>query len=371
MNRLAQERSPYLLQHASNPVDWYPWGDEAFDKAAAREQAHLPVDRLLDLPLVPRDGARVVREPGDCRGPQRRFRVDQGRPRGAAGRRPRLHGVRPVDDRIRRMADDGLPDAGAQAVLWRHVFSADVTMGPSWVPGRPQRARTRVEARSGAGRLCGGRAVRSAAVGDGRRRTRQGGSHRRRASTRWPTPSSSTRNAFDRQHGGFGDAPKFPRPSELLLLLREHARTGADAPLTMATETLRAMAIGGMRDHVGGGFHRYSVDARLARSALREDALRPGAAGAGVPRSGSGHARRVLFRGGGRHAGVRASGFARNGQRPMKRPPPPFRSCVRAETTSTKSAAAFTASTEVSLIRAIRPTVSQRMTARSGRSFPR
>ena len=72
--------------------------------------------------------------------------------------------------------------------------------------------------------------------------------------------------AFDRRQGGFGEAPKFPRPSELLFLLREHARRssggrGAQAPLLMATETLRAMALGGMRDHVGGGFHRYSVDA--------------------------------------------------------------------------------------------------------------
>jgi uncharacterized protein YyaL (SSP411 family) len=66
--------------------------------------------------------------------------------------------------------------------------------------------------------------------------------------------------AFDRRRGGFGDAPKFPRPSELLFLLREHARTGAQAPLMMTAETLRAMALGGMRDHVGGGFHRYSVD---------------------------------------------------------------------------------------------------------------
>jgi uncharacterized protein YyaL (SSP411 family) len=65
---------------------------------------------------------------------------------------------------------------------------------------------------------------------------------------------------FDRARGGFGDAPKFPRPSELLFLLREHRRTG-DAPAReMALVTLRAMALGGMRDHIGGGFHRYSVD---------------------------------------------------------------------------------------------------------------
>jgi uncharacterized protein YyaL (SSP411 family) len=71
--------------------------------------------------------------------------------------------------------------------------------------------------------------------------------------------------SFDRRRGGFGDAPKFPRPSELLFLLREHARRGSnDVRSTyasqMATETLRAMALGGMRDHIGGGFHRYSVD---------------------------------------------------------------------------------------------------------------
>jgi uncharacterized protein YyaL (SSP411 family) len=67
--------------------------------------------------------------------------------------------------------------------------------------------------------------------------------------------------AFDGRRGGFGSAPKFPRPSELLFLLREHSRTGKDEPRDMAVITLRAMALGGMRDHVGGGFHRYSVDA--------------------------------------------------------------------------------------------------------------
>src|ERR1051326_6206223 len=67
--------------------------------------------------------------------------------------------------------------------------------------------------------------------------------------------------AFDRRRGGFGDAPKFTRPSDQLFLLREHARTGSQPALMMVTETLRAMALGGMRDHVGGGFHRYSVDA--------------------------------------------------------------------------------------------------------------
>ena len=69
------------------------------------------------------------------------------------------------------------------------------------------------------------------------------------------------RHAFDPRHGGFGDAPKFPRPSELYFLLREFARTGDEELKDLTLDTLRAMALGGMRDHIGGGFHRYSVDA--------------------------------------------------------------------------------------------------------------
>ena len=57
-NRLIHETSPYLLQHAHNPVDWYPWGEEAFAKAKTGRQAHLPQHRLLGVPLVPRHGAR-------------------------------------------------------------------------------------------------------------------------------------------------------------------------------------------------------------------------------------------------------------------------------------------------------------------------
>ena len=66
---------------------------------------------------------------------------------------------------------------------------------------------------------------------------------------------------FDSTHGGFGRAPKFPRPAELLFLLREYWRTGRGQILEIVDRTLQAMADGGMRDHVGGGFHRYSVDA--------------------------------------------------------------------------------------------------------------
>ena len=65
MNRLATETSPYLLQHADNPVDWYPWGDEAFTRAREEDKPILLSHRLLGVSLVPRDGARVVRGRGD------------------------------------------------------------------------------------------------------------------------------------------------------------------------------------------------------------------------------------------------------------------------------------------------------------------
>ena len=68
-------------------------------------------------------------------------------------------------------------------------------------------------------------------------------------------------SSFDARHGGFGGAPKFPRPAELLFLLRESARGGDGNARRIAVATLEAMASGGMRDHIGGGFHRYSVDA--------------------------------------------------------------------------------------------------------------
>ena len=92
-NRLAGETSPYLLQHANNPVDWFPWGPDALARREAPRPADLPVDRLRGLSLVSRDGTRVVRARADRPLPERPVRGDQGRPRGAARPRPGLHGA--------------------------------------------------------------------------------------------------------------------------------------------------------------------------------------------------------------------------------------------------------------------------------------
>ena len=122
VNRLAGETSPYLRQHRDNPVDWYPWGPEAFAEARRRD---VPV--LLSVGYSACHWCHVMAH--ECfedrrrrRRHERPLRQRQGRPRGATRRRRRLHGRRAGDDRARRLADDGVPHARRRAVLRRHVL---------------------------------------------------------------------------------------------------------------------------------------------------------------------------------------------------------------------------------------------------------
>ena len=145
MNRLGQERSPYLLQHADNPVDWYPWGEEAFERARREDK---PI--FLSIGYSTCHWCHVMEHesfenPAIADAAQPRLRVDQGRSRGAAGRRSRLHDVRAGDDRIRRLADERLADARAEAVLRRHLLSAVVAVGPARVRRSARRDRARLE----------------------------------------------------------------------------------------------------------------------------------------------------------------------------------------------------------------------------------
>ena len=121
-NRLASATSPYLLQHADNPVDWWPWSRRGVRRGAPAGRAGADLRRLRGLPLVSRDGARVVRGRGGRRAGQRGLRGDQGGPRGAARRRRRLHDRHPGDDRAGRLADDGLRHPRRRAVLLRHLL---------------------------------------------------------------------------------------------------------------------------------------------------------------------------------------------------------------------------------------------------------
>jgi uncharacterized protein len=260
MNRLARERSPYLLQHAGNPVDWYPWGDEAFEKARRENK---PI--FLSIGYSTCHWCHVMehesfesREVADALNADFvSIKVDREE--------------RPDVDRVYMTFVQSTTGSGGWPMTVFLTPELKPFFGGTYFPphskwGRPgfmdllgelgrvwKHDRQRVD--FAAAELFD--RLRAVAGADGRSQaesTVAGTDALAEAVEQYQV-------AFDRRHGGFGESPKFPRPSELLFLLREHARTGAQPPLMMATDTLRAMATGGMRDHVGGGFHRYSVDA--------------------------------------------------------------------------------------------------------------
>jgi uncharacterized protein YyaL (SSP411 family) len=255
-NRLAKETSPYLLQHAHNPVEWFPWGEEAFAKARADDK---PV--FLSIGYSACHWCHVMEhesfENGDVAAVLNEhfvsIKVDREE--------------RPDVDRVYMTFVQATTGSGGWPMsVWLtpelKPFYGGTYFPPASKWGRPgfvdilqEIARVWKAER--------GKVVDSAEALTVRLRTVE------HASPAWTVPTSDAlartvtqfREAFDPRHGGFGDAPKFPRPSELLFLLREHARTGDAQAREMVLRTLRAMATGGMRDHIGGGFHRYSVDA--------------------------------------------------------------------------------------------------------------
>ena len=254
-NRLAAEQSPYLLQHKDNPVDWYPWGDAAFDKA-----------RREDKPIFLSVGYSTCHW---CHVMEHESFEDA-----SVADALNRHYVSIKVDREERPDVDRVYMAFVQTTTGSGGWPMSVWLTPSLEPfyggtyfpptsrwGRPgfieiltEVARVWREERS--------KVLQSASSIVERLRSLGG----RTGSRVIPGPGvldTAVREfsaAFDRRRGGFGDAPKFPRPSELLFLLREHSRTGRADARDMVLLTLRAMADGGMRDHIGGGFHRYSVD---------------------------------------------------------------------------------------------------------------
>jgi hypothetical protein len=255
-NRLASERSPYLLQHKDNPVEWYPWGEEAFERA-----------RREDKPIFLSVGYSTCHW---CHVMEHESFEDP-----AVAAVLSRHFVSIKVDREERPDIDRVYMAFVQATTGSGGWPMSVWLTPRLEPfyggtyfpptgrwGRPgfvdvlgEIARVWREERE--------KVEQSASAILQRLRSLQV----RGGSDEVPGPDVLDRAvgefaaSFDRRHGGFGGAPKFPRPSELLFLLREHARTGLTEPRDMALATLRAMGLGGMHDHLGGGFHRYSVDA--------------------------------------------------------------------------------------------------------------
>ena len=262
MNRLARERSPYLLQHAGNPVDWYPWGEEAFEKARREDK---PIFLSIGYStchwchVMEHESFENAEVAAALNADFVSIKVDREE--------------RPDVDRVYMTFVQSTTGSGGwpmtvfltpdlKPFFGGTYFPPHVEVGPPRVHGSARRDQPRVEGRprrasTSRPRSCSIASSRSPAPMAARRRSRP-----------WPAPTRSPRRwSSIRRRSIAGTAGLATRrssraPSELLFLLREHARTGAQPPLYMAVETLRAMALGGMRDHVGGGFHRYSVDAR-------------------------------------------------------------------------------------------------------------
>ncbi|WP_316740241.1 thioredoxin domain-containing protein [Streptomyces sp. MK7] len=254
-NRLAHETSPYLLQHAGNPVDWWPWSGEAFEEA-----------RRGDKPVLLSVGYSSCHW---CHVMAHESFEDQG-----TADYLNEHFVNIKVDREERPDVDAVYMEAVQAATGHGGWPMTVFLTPEAEPfyfgtyfppeprhGMPsflqvlQGVRQAWETRREEVGDVAGKIVRDLA----QREIDFGG-------TRTPGPEElgqallGLTREYDPQRGGFGGAPKFPPSMVLEFLLRHHARTGSEGALQMARDTCERMARGGIYDQLGGGFARYSVD---------------------------------------------------------------------------------------------------------------
>jgi uncharacterized protein YyaL (SSP411 family) len=256
MNRLSHETSPYLLQHADNPVDWRPWGEEAF--LAARESGR-PV--FLSIGYSSCHWCHVMEE-------------ESFHDPGAAALLNSTFVCVKVD-REERPDVDGVYMRYGMAMTGSGGWPLTVLLTPE---GKPFFAATYIPLTSSHGRLGLMELIPLVAKEwtDRREEIEEIASRLSSAVAQAPEPSmedgldDKVREAcfrelvssYDRVHGGFGQAPKFPTPHGLIFLLRHWRRTGEPGALEMAAQTLSAIRCGGIYDQIGFGIHRYSTDAR-------------------------------------------------------------------------------------------------------------
>ncbi|MCH7906604.1 MAG: thioredoxin domain-containing protein [Chloroflexi bacterium] len=255
-NRLANETSPYLLQHAGNPVDWYPWGDEALERAKTEDKpillsigysachwCHVMAHESFEDESI----AALMNERFVC------IKVDREE--------------RPDVDGIYMAAVQTLTGSGGWPLTVFLTPDARPYYGGTYFPPEDRGQMpgfTRVlEAMADAYSERKGEVLQ--ATGDITGRLLKMSSPQRSteplSDDLFQTAFNSIARGFDWNHGGFGQQPKFPQPLVLDVVLRQWARTGASATLEMVELTLEKMARGGMYDQIGGGFARYSTDA--------------------------------------------------------------------------------------------------------------
>ncbi|MEU2517921.1 thioredoxin domain-containing protein [Streptomyces pseudogriseolus] len=254
-NRLAQATSPYLLQHADNPVDWWTWSEEAFAEARRRD---VPV--LLSVGYSSCHWCHVMAHESF---------EDQ-----ATADEMNAHFVSIKVDREERPDVDAVYMEAVQAATGQGGWPMTVFLTPdaepfyfgTYFPPAPRHgmpsfrqvlegvaqawAERRDEVGEVAGKITRDLAGRELSVGGDEVPGEQELAQALLGLTR----------EYDPQRGGFGGAPKFPPSMVLEFLLRHHARTGAEGALQMAADTCERMARGGIYDQLGGGFARYSVD---------------------------------------------------------------------------------------------------------------
>ncbi len=255
MNRLADSNSPYLLQHADNPVDWYPWGDEAFEAA-----------RTEDKPIFLSIGYATCHW---CHVMEHESFEDN-----SVAALMNATFINIKVDREERPDIDGVYMSVAQAITGRGGWPLTILMTPD---RKPFFAGTYIPKESRYGQM--GMMDLIPRVAQSWRDDRDGIVYsaeeitqavHRNFSDRPPGEAlgeetltrafEQLRRRYDADLGGFGTAPKFPTPHNLLFLLRYWKRSGNAQALEMVETTLQAMRSGGIWDHVGYGFHRYSTN---------------------------------------------------------------------------------------------------------------
>ena len=254
-NRLANETSPYLRQHAGNPVDWYPWGDEALHAAAERD---VPI--LLSVGYSACHWCHVMAHES--------FENEE------IAEKMNASFVNIKVDREERPDIDALYMEALQVTTGHGGWPMTVVMTPdqkpffagTYFPPTPQRGMpgfgeildSLTEAwRDQRSDIEDVAANVTAALADAARTTSSESLPDHRL---FVAACRSLLRASDPAHGGFGSAPKFPSPMSLDVLQRHHVRTGDQPALDTTVLTLDHMAAGGIYDQLGGGFARYSVD---------------------------------------------------------------------------------------------------------------
>ncbi|MFQ5459112.1 MAG: thioredoxin domain-containing protein, partial [Myxococcota bacterium] len=258
-NRLILESSPYLIQHAHNPVNWFPWGDAAFAKAKAENK-----------PVILSVGYSTCHW---CHVMERESFEDE-----EIAAFLNEHYILIKVDREERPDIDEVYMTAINIMTGRGGWPMTVWLTPG---GKPFFGGTYFPARDGqrgarTGFLTLARKLSAAYAQEGvavAGHADKIAAAIREVSVRPPgkrqpgvkelhTAAAGFEKHYDAAHGGFGKAPKFPQPVGLEFLLRYHRRTGDRKFLDMVAFTLEKMAAGGMYDQIGGGFHRYSTDAR-------------------------------------------------------------------------------------------------------------